>query len=104
MNKEQELFWGILSANPQTIAHFYGAELQRLAQDKNTVKFNLRADQILTLLMNTVTDHLQVIAVVKCWLSEYHLPFDPGSMTSFDRFHKTYGPLVISNPRAIPVL
>ena len=100
---EQELMWAILKFDPKVIAHHYGRELSTLAIKKNKQKFNRRADEVLTLIMNTAPDSLAVIGIVKCWLSYYKLPLDTKKLTSFDRFHKNYSDIVIQNPAQIPI-
>lgn len=105
LDDDKELMWGILTANPTIIAHLYGQELLVLSKKRNQKKFHTRADELLTLVMDTISDPVMVVAVAKCWLSQYRIPFDPGKLRSFDRFHHQYGSLVVdANARDIPVL
>lgn len=104
LENDKDLFWAILSADPTAIAHHYGKELTLLANSKNKTKFHKRCDEVLTLVMNTVIDPMLVVAIVKCWLIKYKLPFEPDKMSSFDQFHERYGSLVIHQNRDIPII
>jgi hypothetical protein len=105
LDDDKELMWGILTANPVTLAHQYGQELLALSKKRNQRKFHARADELLTLVMNNVADPVMVVAVAKCWLSHYHIPLTPSDLPSFDRFQHNYGSLVThANARDIPVL
>lgn len=104
LENDKELMWGILTANPKFIAHHYGEELQTLSKRKNKKAFHSRVDEVLLLLMNTVTDPIMVVAVVKCWLTEYQLPVEPASLKSFDRFHEQYGGIVLNYSNNIPAV
>jgi hypothetical protein len=105
LDDDKELMWDLLTANPTTIAHIYGQELLALSKKRNQKKFHARADELLTLVMNNVSDPVMVVAVAKCWLSHYRIPLVPREIPSFDRFHTNYSSLVThANARDIPVL
>jgi hypothetical protein len=90
MTPEQQYFWDVLQADPRRLAHVFGQELKAI---KNKRRFNRRADECLDFIMSTF-DSEGVLRTVKTWLSVYQLPFDPGAMESFDKFHTNYGHLV----------
>jgi hypothetical protein len=101
---EQELMWAILKSDPTIIAHRYGQELTELASKRNKRKFNARANELLSLVMDLMPDSMSVLGIVKCWLSYYKLPLDPKKLPAFDRFHENYNHIIVNNPRQIPVL
>ena len=103
-NVDKELMWGILTANPQVIAHHHGQELKRLSERKNKTQFHRRTDELLNTVMNTVADPMFVIAIVKCWLTHYQLPFEPDKLLSFERFHQEFGTFVIRHNDKIPII
>jgi hypothetical protein len=102
---DKEIIWGILKADPEYLAHHYGKELLELSTRKSRARFHRRCDELLTLIMNTVLDPVYVLAIVRCWLSQYRLPMVPEKLASFDRFHDEFGALLATNgPKGIPVL
>jgi hypothetical protein len=105
LENEKELVWGILRADPEYIAHHYARELLELSNRRGRVKFHRRCDELLTMVMNTVQNPVYVLAIMKCWLTNYQLPMDPGKLPSFDRFHDKYGKLLEKvGSKNIPVL
>ena len=107
LENEKERMWGILRSDPKYIAHYYAQELLTLSKCKKQVKFHHRCNELLDMIMNTIQDPMDVIAIVKCWLSQYQLPMDPAEMPAFDRFHQQFGVMLTSthfNTKDIPVL
>lgn len=105
LENEKELVWGILRADPEYIAHHYAQELLELSKRRGRVRFHRRCDELLTMVMNTVPDPVYVLAIMKCWLTQYRLPMDPGKLPSFDLFHKKYVKLIFKvGSKNIPVL
>jgi len=105
LENERELVWGILRADPKYIAHHYAQELLSLSTRRGQVRFHRRYDELLTMVMNTVQDPVYVLAIMRCWLTQYRLPVDPGKLASFDLFHEKYGKLIRKvGYKNIPVL
>ena len=105
LKNEKEWMWGILRADPEYIAHHYAQELLALSTRRGQVKFHRRCDELLTMVMNTVQDPVYVLAIMKCWLTQYRLPVDPAKLPSFDLFHNKYSKLLHEvGSKNIPVL
>jgi hypothetical protein len=106
LENDKELMWGILKADPEYLAHHYGKELLELSTRKNKAQFHCRCDELLTLVMNTVPDPVYVLAIIRCWLTQYRLPMAPQKLPSFDRFHQDFGARLHNNAEIciIPVL
>jgi hypothetical protein len=94
LENEQELIWGILKSDPEYIAHHYAQELMELSRRRGQRLFHRRCDELLTMVMNTVQNPVYVLAIMKCWLTNYRLPMDPAKLPSFDMFHDKYGKLL----------
>lgn len=99
MTPEQEHFWDVLRADPVRLCHTYGKELQLIKSKK---QFDQRADECLDFVMSNF-DSENVLRTVKTWLSLYKLPLDPGELESFDKFHTTYGHMVIARSYKNPI-
>ena len=94
LENEKELMWGLLRSDPEYIAHHYAQELMALSTRRGRIKFHRRCDELLTMIMNTVQDPVYVLAIMRCWLSQYQLPINPEKLPSFDLFHDNYGKLL----------
>ena len=99
MTPEQQEFWDTLRDDPVMFAHKSGTEMylvvQKAKQSKKGTppKFHKLADKYMWRLLAT-NDLVRIIKTVATWLQDYALPFQPGKMESFERFHQTVGHIV----------
>ena len=103
MTEDQQLMWNMLTADPNRLAHMFGQELLDLSKIRGRRRFKQRSDEVLNYIMTNVRDPINVISIVKTWLTVYQLPLEPDSMPSFDRFHENYGSWVAENADDISV-
>lgn len=104
MLSEQERFM-LLLKGPEDYAHRAGREMLSVLNGGGWTEGQYKA-------MSKVADqHIETVLevfnseestrIVKTWLSNYRLPFDPDRLNSFDRFHNSLGRFITDNPERI---
>lgn len=98
MTLEQEYFWNILKFDPKTMAEELGHQMQsvKIQHGANSKQFHDAVDRCFYLAMTNVKNETDLLKMVKHWLSDLGLPFDPSRMESFERFNQTYASKVAS--------
>ena len=100
MTEDQEYMWAMLKCEPQKLCHKWADQM--LECQNNAKTMNAMADEYLHYMLDRFS-HNDTCRTIKTWLSTYHLPIDPGLISSFDRFHVNCGPYVIKNLGSITV-
>ena len=93
----------LLLAGPEHYAHTAGQQMLttlNAGRRKRTRAMLKLADQHFNTIMN-LFDIAQSANIVKTWLSVYQLPFDSGSLLSFDSFHDIHGKYILDHPHDI---
>lgn len=98
MTLEQEYFWNILKFDPKTMAEELGHEMQavKIQHGTNSKQFHNTVDRCFYLAMANVKNQTDLLKMVKHWLSDLELPFDPSQMESFEIFNQTYALTIAS--------
>jgi len=97
LTSEQEHFWNILRFDAKTMS----VELGTLIEDARSIygedskEFHSTVDRCFFMIMNQAQTELDVIRIVKHWLSTMKLPVNPSTLKSTDIFHTRYGNLVL---------
>jgi hypothetical protein len=97
MTPEQERVWNYLRWNARSFAKEFGDQLLALTVNKKpywNIKFHKLADEYFNKIMDCAPNEIEVMKVVRIWLSEYQLPLDPSKLESQDRFDKMCGPTI----------
>lgn len=97
MTPEQEQFWNILRFDAKTMSVELGNLMQdaKLKYGDDSTEFHATVDRCFFLIMGQANTELDVIKIVKHWISTMNLPFDPSKLQSSDNFHNRYGDLVL---------
>lgn len=97
MTPEQEHFWKVLKFDAKTMAVELGSNMKEVmtTHGKNSKKFHATVDRCFFLIMDQAQNELDVIKIVKYWLSTIQLPLNPSKLESADIFHNRYGNLVL---------
>jgi|TARA_B110000503_G_C6863360_1_gene295720 hypothetical protein len=96
LTPEQEHFWNVLRFDAKTMA----VELGTLMEDARTQygddskEFHTTVDRCVFLAMDQAQTELDVIRMMKHWLTIMQLPIDPSATESTDVFHSRYGNLI----------
>jgi hypothetical protein len=97
LTPEQEHFWKVLKFDAKTMAIELGTIMEdaKVKYGSNSKKFHAAADRCFFLVMNQAQTDMDVVRIVKHWLSVMHLPLDPSKLASTDYFHNRYGKLIL---------
>ena len=97
MTPEQEHFWNVLRFDAKTMAVELGMLMEdaRVKYGNNSKEFHATVDRCLFLVMDQAQTQLDVIRMMKHWLTVMQLPFNPSAIESTDAFHSKYGDLVL---------
>jgi hypothetical protein len=97
LTPEQEHFWNVLRFDAKTMAVKLGMLMEdaRVRYGNTSKEFHTTVDQCLFLVMDQAQNKLDVIRMMKHWLSVMQLPIDPNALASTDVFHSRYGDLVL---------
>jgi len=101
LSEEQRLM--LLLKGPEDYAHRAGREMLSVLNGGKRLRYKAMfkvADQHFETVLD-VFDLEEVTRIVKTWLSNYHLPFDPDRLNSFDRFHNSLGTFITDYPERI---
>ena len=98
LTPEQEHFWKVLKFDSRVMAAELGTIMDnaRLKYGKNSKKFHSTVDRCFFLAMNQAHTDIDMIRMVKYWLSTLQLPIDPSRLESTDIFHNRYGKLILN--------
>jgi hypothetical protein len=102
MLSEEQRFL-LLLKGPEDYAHRVGSEMLSVLNSGKRPRYGAMskiADQHLEIILDIFNSE-QATRIVKTWLSNYHLPFDPDRLKSFDRFHTSLGSFITDNPERI---
>ena len=83
LTSEQEVFWNMLKCDPEFLAHHWGKEMSLLKGRK----FHEACDEHLNFILASSLSEIELLRIVKTWLSTYDLPLDPSKLKYFDEFH-----------------
>jgi hypothetical protein len=97
LTPEQEHFWKVLKFDAKTMAIELGTIMEdaKVKYGPNSKKFHSTVDRCFFLAMNQAHTDIDVIRMVKYWLSTLQLPIDPSRLSSTDSFHSRYGKLIL---------
>ena len=102
MLSEQERFV-LLLKGPEDYAHRAGEEMLSVLNGGKRPRYKAMskvADQHIETVLEVFNSE-ESTRIVKTWLSNYRLPFDPDRLNSFDRFHNSLGRFITDNPERI---
>jgi hypothetical protein len=102
MLSEQERFM-LLLKGPEDYAHRAGKEMLTVLNGGKRLRHKAMskvADQHIETVLEVFNSE-ESTRIVKTWLSNYRLPFDPDRLNSFDRFHNSLGRFITDNPERI---
>jgi hypothetical protein len=103
MRSEEKLL--VLLQGPSYYAHNSAKELKVLAmlsakkRGKKTAFYKL-ANYHFDVIMD-VFNMEERCRILKTWLTDYELPFDPAKFSSFDKFHETHNKWILYNGQNI---
>jgi hypothetical protein len=104
LTKHQKLFWLDLQGrvgdhvvkygNPKEIAITLGEELSRVDDHD---EFTKRVDRYLNAIMDRDFPPVEVMSIMRSWLTFYCLPMFPSKLTSYSRFTNRYNQYIMAN-------
>ena len=101
LSEEQRLM--LLLKGPEDYAHRAGREMLSVLNGGKRLRYKAMfkvADQHFETVMQVFNSE-ESTRIVKTWLINYRLPFDPDRLDSFDRFHNSLGRFITDNPERI---
>jgi hypothetical protein len=109
MTKQQRMTWAILRGevtlsvdkmSAKEVAHDVG---RMLSQITNIDQLNQQADKCLGIVMTRKWPPVDVVRVMRTWLTTYQLSLVPGKMSNFDRFHNKYNHYILNNHKKFSI-
>ena len=97
MLSDKDKVWRYLTWNPKNFAKLSGEHLCQIYQSKKPwwkTKFYGTTDEYLKILLDSSSDKIEMLAVVRYWLIDCELPMDATSIKMFDKFHDLCGPVM----------
>ena len=99
LDDEQQLAWSLLSGNHIGLCMFADPETIALTVGKNISIGSNHHDmfeECLTILMDRGIDSLSIARILRTWLVDYGIKFNPETSKVFDRFHKVHGAFIVN--------
>lgn len=93
----------LLLKGPEDYAHRAGREMLAALNSGKRPRYKAMskiADRHIETVLD-VFDLEESTRIIKTWLSNYHLPFDPERLNSFNRFHNSLGTFITDYPERI---